>query len=91
MWNYRIIKTDQNFGLYEVIYNEEGKISAHTAEPEIVADDVDELIEYLELMLQDAKKSKNNILEEDKINFAPLCKEEDMDNFLPYEGIDKIN
>ena len=35
MWNYRIIKDKELFGLHEVMYNDDGKIFAHTEKPEI--------------------------------------------------------
>ena len=41
-----------HYGLYEVIYNDEGEISAHTEEPEVIADTPEELIESLEIMLK---------------------------------------
>lgn len=80
MWNYRIIHYDSDkgmglknhYGLYEVIYNDEGKISAHTEEPEVIADTPEELIESLEMMLSDAKKYKNKILDYKTMKFYPL-------------------
>tara|TARA_B100000989_G_C19484262_1_gene446648 strand:+ start:750 stop:1070 length:321 start_codon:yes stop_codon:yes gene_type:complete len=61
-----------HYGLYEVIYNDEGKISAHTEEPEVIADTPEELIESLEMMLSDAKKYKNKILDYKTMKFYPL-------------------
>ena len=80
MWNYRIIHYNSDkgmglknhYGLYEVIYNDEGKISAHTEEPELIADTPEELIESLEMMLNDAKKYKNKILDYKTMKFYPL-------------------
>lgn len=61
-----------HYGLYEVIYNDEGEISAHTEEPEVIADTPEELIESLEMMLNDAKKYKNKILDYKTMKFYPL-------------------
>jgi hypothetical protein len=84
MWNYRIIHYNSDkgmglkdhYGLYEVIYNDEGKISAHTEEPEVIADTPEELIESLEMMLDDAKKCKNKILDYKTIEFYPLTNDD---------------
>ena len=38
MWNYRIIKDKDIYGLYEVMYNDDGEICAHTEKPEIIAE-----------------------------------------------------
>ena len=65
-----------HYGLYEVIYNDEGKISAHTEEPEVIADTPEELIESLEIMLNDAKKYKDKILDYNTIKFYPLTNED---------------
>ena len=58
MWNYRIIKDGETYGLYEVFYNEEGEIALHSENPDVVGESVDEIIKSLELMLGDAKKHK---------------------------------
>ena len=86
MWNYRIIKKDESYGLYEVIYNDEKQIAAHSEEPELESHDIDDLIESLEMMLKDAKKCKNNILEHDQIQFAPLYDENE--EFLEIDNLD---
>tara|TARA_B100001939_G_C16447020_1_gene407253 strand:+ start:20 stop:319 length:300 start_codon:yes stop_codon:yes gene_type:complete len=78
MWNYRIIKSnDGNYGLYEVIYNEDGEISAHSEESELTSPSVKDLLDSLRLMLDDAQKSSYDILEMDKIKFAPLVDEDE--------------
>jgi len=93
MWNYRIIKDNDNaYGLYEVIYNDDGEISAHSEKAEIVGDSVKDLLNSLRLMLDDAQKSSYNILEMDKIKFAPLVDESDkmesitLDELFGHEG-----
>ena len=93
MWNYRIIKLpNKTYGLYEVIYNDEGEISAHSEESEITGDSVKDLLNTLRLMLDDAQKSSYNILEYDKIKFAPLVDESEkmetitLDKLFGYEG-----
>ena len=75
MWNYRIIKDGETYGLYEVIYNDEGEICAHDEKPTIVGESVDELIKSLEMMLSDINRCKDDILEAGEIKFAPLCDE----------------
>jgi argonaute-like protein implicated in RNA metabolism and viral defense len=77
MWNYRIIKDGSTYGIYEVIYNDDGKISAHDENPTIVGESVDDLITYLEMMLSDTKKYKDIVLEHGKIKFAPLVDEDE--------------
>lgn len=91
MWNYRIIKdNDDSYGLYEVIYNDDGEISAHSEKPEAVAESPKDLLVTLKLMLEDAQKSYYNILEADKIKFAPLCDESELENAVPYEYISNL-
>lgn len=75
MWNYRIIKDGETYGLYEVIYNDEGEICAHDKKPTIVGESVDELIKSLGMMLSDINRCKDDILEVDKIKFSPLYDE----------------
>ena len=86
MWNYRIIKNkDNSYGLYEVIYNDDGEISAHSEDPEVIGESPEDLLTSLRLMLDDANKSYHNILEADKIVFAPLCDESDLEDFVEYK------
>lgn len=103
MWNYRIITDKESYGVFEVIYNDDGKICAHTEEPEVVGDSIEDLIKNIEshlnkakegnlvsnktseeaedlvltfeLMLSDAKKYKNKILEHNNIDFAPCAED----------------
>ena len=92
MWNYRIIKDKDTYGLYEVIYNDDGEISAQSEKAELVGDSVEDLLNSLRLMLDDAQKSSYNILEMDKIKFAPLVDESEkmetitLDKLFGYEG-----
>ena len=73
MWNYRIIKKKKDlYGLYEVFYNDDGEITAHSQDPEVIGDSPEDLLQTLRLMLDDANKSYNKILESDKIKFAPM-------------------
>ena len=77
MWNNRIIRDGDTFGLYEVFYNDKGEIFAHSEEAEMYGESVNDIIKSLELMLKDAKKhqgTKGNatismVLEKDKIVF----------------------
>ena len=73
MWNYRIIKNkDDSYGLYEVIYNDDGKISAHSENSEIIGESPEDILQTLRLMLDDANKSYYNVLNYEEIKFAPL-------------------
>ena len=79
MWNYRIIKDDETYGLYEVFYNEKGEIALHSENPDVVGESVDEIIKSLELMLGDAKKHQGSdkidnilVLDKDEIEFKDL-------------------
>ena len=83
MWNYRIIKNKDTYGLYEVMYNDDGEICAHSEEPEIVGESPEDLLETLQLMISDVKKhfsyffppeiNEEKILEYDKIKFHKFC------------------
>jgi len=91
MWNYRIIKSsDESYGLYEVIYNDNGEISAHTEDPEVIGSSVKDLLDTLRLMLDDAQKSTYNILEIDKIKFAPLIDEDEKGEVVEIEDFTKL-
>ena len=79
MWNYRIIKDGDTYGLYEVFYNEKGEIALHSENPDVIGESVDEIIKSLELMLGDAKKHQGSdkmdnilVLEKDTIEFKDL-------------------
>jgi|TARA_Y100000289_G_scaffold62654_1_gene72182 hypothetical protein len=96
MWNYRIIKdSPESYGLYEVIYNDDGEISAHSEKPEIVGENPQDILEALQLMIADAKKHFNyffppevneeKILDINQIKFAPLCDESDLEDFVEYK------
>ena len=96
MWNYRIIKREvkgqpDQYGLFEVFYNDEGKISAHAEEPELVDESPEELLTTLRLMLDDAQKSYYKILKYNEIEFAPFCSEEEMEEFEAVDIRDLIN
>ena len=90
MWNYRIIKDKNAYGLYEVMYNDDGEIFAHSEEAEIIAESPKELIETLNLMLSDANKSKENILIYDQIKFAKPCEDYDKSETITIEQLDDI-
>lgn len=90
MWNYRIIKRKNSYGLYEVMYNDDGEIFAHSEEAEIIAESPEELIETLNMMLDDANKSKENILVYDEITFAKPCEDYDDSDPITIEHLDKL-
>jgi hypothetical protein len=89
MWNYRIIKDKDNYGLYEVMYNDDGEIFAHSENAEVIGDSPEDLLQTLRLMLDDANKSYNNILESDKIKFAPMY-EGDLSEAMTLEEFRKM-
>jgi len=73
MWNYRIIKDKDTYGLYEVMYNDDGEICAHSENPEIIGESPTDLLDTLELMIHDVNKhiiDGKAILELGKIKFA---------------------
>ena len=87
MWNYRIIKDKKSYGLYEVMYNDDGEIFAHSEEPEIIGASPRELLATLKLMLGDVKEhviDGKEILELNKIKFAKPC--EDFDEVEDWTG-----
>jgi hypothetical protein len=90
MWNYRIIKRGDSYGLYEVMYNDDGEIFAHSEEPELEEHSSKELIQTLNMMLDDANKSKNNILTYDKIKFAKPCEDYDKSQVITFEELDDL-
>ena len=90
MWNYRIIKDKNAYGLYEVMYNDDGEIFAHSEEAEIIAESPEELIETLNLMLSDANKSKENILIYDQIKFAKPCEDYNKSETITIEQLDDL-
>ena len=85
MWNYRIIKKENDHGLYEVFYNDDGKITAHTDKPILVEESPEDLLNSLRLMLDDAQKSYYKVLEYGKIEFAPLYDEKDLSESMTIE------
>lgn len=90
MWNYRIIKREvdgqpDQYGLFEVFYNDNGEITAHADEAEVIGDNPEEILESIMLMQKDAQKSLSNILEMNKIKFAPLS--EDENNWVEIKDI----
>ena len=100
MWNYRIIKDKDNYGLYEVMYNDDGEICAHSEEPEIVGESPEDLLETLQLMLSDVKKhfsyffppeiKEDKILELNKIKFHEFCKDLDKSETITIEELDDL-
>ena len=81
MWNYRIIKREvdgqpDQYGLFEVFYNDDGEILAHSEEPEVFGESAEDLLQTLRLMMDDAQKSYYNILKHDEIKFAPLSEDQ---------------
>ena len=96
MWNYRIIKREvegqsDQYGLFEVFYNDDGEISAHSEEPELVDGSPEELLTTLRLMLDDAQKSYYKILKYGEIEFAPFYSEEDAKEIESIDIRDLIN
>ena len=97
MWNYRIIKDGDDYGLYEVFYNEEGEIALHSENPDVVGESVDDIIKPLELMLGDAKKHQGSdkmdnilVLEKDKIEFKDLVDPNEKMITYDIDDLDKL-
>lgn len=92
MWNYRIIKDGETYGLYEVFYNDDGDISFHSENPDVVGESVDEIISSLELMLGDAKKhiKEKPVLEKDKIEFKDLIDPNEKMISYDIDDLDKL-
>lgn len=92
MWNYRIIKDGETYGLYEVFYNEEGEIALHSENPDVVGESVDDIIKSLELMLGDAKKhiKEKPVLEKDKIEFKDLIDPNEKMITYDIDDLDKL-
>jgi len=93
MWNYRIIKDKDTYGLYEVMYNDDGEICAHSEEPEIVGESPTDLLDTLELMIHDVNKhiiDGDKILDLNKIKFSEFCKDIDKSEEITLEQLDDI-
>ena len=97
MWNYRIIKREvegqiDQYGLFEVFYNDDGEISGHSEEPELVDESPEDLLTTLRLMLDDAQKSYYKILKYGEIEFSPFYDEKDLSEPMTFEEFeDEIN
>ena len=97
MWNYRIIKDGETYGLYEVFYNEKGEIALHSENPDVIGESVDEIIKSLELMLGDAKKHQGSdkmdnilVLEKDEIEFKDLIDPNEKMITYDIDDLDKL-
>jgi hypothetical protein len=93
MWNYRIIKDKETYGLYEVMYNDDGEICAHSEKPEIIGESPTDLLDTLELMIHDVNKhiiDGDKILDLNKIKFSEFCKDIDKGEEITLEELDKI-
>ena len=97
MWNYRIIKDDETYGLYEVFYNEKGEIALHSENPDVVGESVDDIVKSLELMLGDAKKHQGSdkidnilVLEKDEIEFKDLIDPNEKMITYDIDDLDKL-
>ena len=93
MWNYRIIKDEKTYGLYEVMYNDDGEICAHSEKPEIIGESPTDLLDTLELMIHDVNKhiiDGDKILEYDKIKFSEFCKDMDKGEEITLEQLDDM-
>ena len=93
MWNYRIIKDKDTYGLYEVMYNDDGEICAHSEKPEIIGESPTDLLDTLELMIHDVNKhiiDGDKILDLNKIKFSEFCKDMDKSEVITLEQLDDI-
>ncbi len=59
-WNYRIVKTEKGYGVFEVYYNDSGKPNGRAIAPalDFYCDTPDELIEIVELIKSSLEKNK---------------------------------
>jgi len=93
MWNYRIIKDKDAYGLYEVMYNDDGEICAHSENPEIIGESPTDLLDTLELMIHDVNKhiiDGEKILDLNKIKFSEFCKDMDKSEVITLDQLDDI-
>jgi len=93
MWNYRIIKDKDTYGLYEVMYNDDGEICAHSEKPEIIGESPTDLLDTLELMIHDVNKhiiDGDKILDLNKIKFHQFCKDMDKSEVITLDQLDDI-
>lgn len=93
MWNYRIIKDKETYGLYEVMYNDDGEICAHGEKPEMIGESPTDLLDTLELMIHDVNKhiiDGDKILDLNKIKFSEFCKDMDKSEVITLEQLDDI-
>jgi hypothetical protein len=93
MWNYRIIKDKDTYGLYEVMYNDDGEICAHSENPEIIGESPTDLLDTLELMIHDVNKhiiDGDKILDLNKIKFSEFCKDMDKSEVITLDQLDDI-
>ena len=89
MWNYRVIKKKDSYGLYEVFYNDSGDICAHSENPDITGESIKDIKKTLKLMTNDVEKCKGKLLKWGEINFAlftdkneELIEIKDLDDFI---------
>jgi len=55
MWNYRLVKFYDAYGICEVYYNDNGEVMSRT-DPIIIIDEVDDLPNVLAMIAQAGKK-----------------------------------
>jgi hypothetical protein len=95
MWNYRVIRRKigdvTEYGLYEVMYNDEKQIFAHSEEPDISGESISDLSKVLMHMVVDLEKhmvDKTKILDYDDIEFYKPCPDEDYIEIDPKDLLD---
>jgi hypothetical protein len=72
------------------MYNDDGEIFAHSEEAELESHSPEDLIETLNMMLDDANKSKENILVYDQIKFAKPCEDYGEAETITIEQLDNL-
>jgi hypothetical protein len=76
MWNYRIIKISSDetdgdeYGVYEVFYNNTGAIFAHDEKPTIIGSSVKEIKKTLKDIEKDI--NKYDVIDGDSLEFANI-------------------
>ena len=74
--------------MYEVFYNDEGEISAHAENPDLVGESMEDLLAQLSMMKKDILRTMNEpdrVLEFDKIKFHPFCDDEEDKTEYPFQ------
>jgi len=93
MWNVRVWQKDYAgdepfYEIKETFYNEKGEVCGCSQDAkQIHGSSVEEIVEYLHLILRDIDKSKKEILVEKDFKFAPWSYDEELKSFNSVEEL----